>query len=448
MPGRPTSRRRALVAGLATLAGVAGVAKFAIGSDHQDTPFVELNPKTDLTDVYAFPGASGRTVLAMDTRAFLTPAQATDPAQASFDTNLLYQFKIDIDGDAKEDKVIQVTFTGEGANQKVEVRGPLAPPVQGAMENEVADVTPAVTGAAQHRARRADRNAGVRRAARRSILHRPRGGLLHSAGPPAGDGTAVELVRTAAQRPGAILLPRPRRQLRRGIQCQLDRHRAAQRLDRRQCARPARHLGHHQPVTTNPTRTPKEFTMQLRTFAFATRRLALAAGVAAVSLAATACSDNNDGTGPTTPRMFNQVQRLGNPLVSEVLLSKRDHPTHGSIGPDQDAALVAPQVVDFLTTVAGRDPAYISAIAPALIPDVLVVDTSKDPSTSSWLSTTLSGGWGGRQLQDDVVDLALTAVFGSTLGDAAHATPQLTTDNVAFDSPNVTATFPYLAPPN
>jgi len=179
--------------------------------------------------------------------------------------------------------------------------------------------------------------------------------------------------------------------------------------------------------------------MQLRTLAFA--------GVAAMSLAATACSDNNS-TGPATPRMYNQIQRLGNPLVSEVLLSKRDHPTHGSIGPDQDAALVAPLVVDFMTTVAGRDPAYINAIAPALIPDVLVVDTSKDPSTSSWLSTTLSGGWGGRRLQDDVVDLALTAVFGSALGDAAHATPQLTTDNVAFDSPNVTTTFPYLAPPN
>jgi hypothetical protein len=47
-----------------------------------------------------------------------------------------------------------------------------------------------------------------------------------------------------------------------------------------------------------------------------------------------------------------------------------------------------------------------------------------------------------------VVDLALTAVFGSALGDAAHATSELTTDNVAFDSPNVTSTFPYLAPPN
>jgi hypothetical protein len=192
-------------------------------------------------------------------------------------------------------------------------------------------------------------------------------------------------------------------------------------------------------VTTHATRILEEFTMQLRIFAFA--------GVAAMGLATAACSDN-DNTGPVAPRMYNQVQRLGNPLVSEVLLSKRDHPTHGAIGPDQDAALVAPQVVDFLTTVAGRDPAYISAIAPALIPDVLVVDTSKDPSTSTWLSTTLSGGWGGRRLQDDVVDLALTAVFGSALGDAAHATPELTTDNVGFDSPNVTSTFPYLAPPN
>ena len=110
--------------------------------------------------------------------------------------------------------------------------------------------------------------------------------------------------------------------------------------------------------------------MHRNTLVHAFRRLALATAVAAAGVTAGACSDDNDGgTGPTTPRMYNQVQRLGNPLVSEVLLSKRSHPTHGSIGPDQDAALVAPEVVDFLTTVAGRDPAYIQAIAPALIPD-------------------------------------------------------------------------------
>jgi hypothetical protein len=205
-------------------------------------------------------------------------------------------------------------------------------------------------------------------------------------------------------------------------------------------------------VITHATRIHKEYTMQRSTLALASRRLALAAGIAAVSLAATACSDDSgDNTGPTVPRMYNQVQRLGNPLVSEVLLSKRSHPTHGAIGPDQDAALVAPEVVDFLTTVAGRDPAYIQAIAPALIPDLLVVDTSKDPSgPAGWLTwlPQLGGGYGGRKLTDDVVDLALTAVFGDALGDAAHATPQLTTDFVGNDSPTITTTFPYLAPPN
>jgi hypothetical protein len=148
MQWRPTTRRRALVASLVVLAGVAGTAALVIASDHQDTPFTELNPKSDLTDVYAFPGTSaGRIVLAMDTRAFLTPAQAGDPDEASFDHNLLYQFKIDNNGDAKEDQVIQVSFTGEGANQQVEVRGPVAPPVQGAMENEIADASPVVSGA-------------------------------------------------------------------------------------------------------------------------------------------------------------------------------------------------------------------------------------------------------------------------------------------------------------
>jgi hypothetical protein len=143
---RPAHRGRWLAAGAIALGGLGAIA-VARASDHQDTPFVELNPKSDMTDVYAFPGGPGRVVLVMDTRAFLTPAGATDPAQASFDPNLLYQFKIDTDGDALEDKVIQVTFSGDGAGQQVQVRGPLAPPVRGAMENEVADASPAVSGA-------------------------------------------------------------------------------------------------------------------------------------------------------------------------------------------------------------------------------------------------------------------------------------------------------------
>lgn len=138
--------RRPPLAGVALLglAGVAAALGSVAASDHQDTPDVELNPKMDLTDVYAFPGsAPGRVVLAMNTRAFLTPAQTPG---ASFDPNLLYQFKVDNDGDAIEDRVIQVTFRGDGADQRVEVRGPVAPPVPGAMFNEVADGPPDLEG--------------------------------------------------------------------------------------------------------------------------------------------------------------------------------------------------------------------------------------------------------------------------------------------------------------
>src|SRR2546422_8057471 len=115
--------------------GTAGFIKLARGSDHQDTPDVELNPASDMTDVYAFPGSSpDRTVLVLNSWAFITPAQT---AHTYFDQNLLYQFKIDNNTDGVEDKVIQITFNGSGADQTVEVRGPVAPPVAGAMGNHV-----------------------------------------------------------------------------------------------------------------------------------------------------------------------------------------------------------------------------------------------------------------------------------------------------------------------
>jgi Domain of unknown function (DUF4331) len=149
MQHRSHSHRRAILAGLAVLAVFGAGAKHALGSDHQDTPDVEANPKQDMTDVYAFPSpTAGRIVLVMNSRAFLTPAGAA--ADPSFDPDQLYQFKIDNDGDAREDRVIQVTFSGSGAGQQVQVRGPVAPPVVGPTANEVADVSPAVSGSVNH----------------------------------------------------------------------------------------------------------------------------------------------------------------------------------------------------------------------------------------------------------------------------------------------------------
>jgi hypothetical protein len=143
----PFTRRR-LLATLGVAVALAAVGAGGIGiaraSDHQDNPLVELNPAMDMSDVYAFPGsAPDRIALVLNSRPLLTPAQTPS---ASFDPNILYQFKIDNTGDAKEDRVIQVTFRGTGASQTVEVRGPVAPPVAGAMMNTVATSAPTVTG--------------------------------------------------------------------------------------------------------------------------------------------------------------------------------------------------------------------------------------------------------------------------------------------------------------
>jgi hypothetical protein len=80
----------------------------------------------------------------MNSWGLLTPAETPT---TSFDPNILYQFKIDNNHDGIEDKVIQLTFHGSGANQTVEVRGPIPAPVVGAMGNKISSATPALTGA-------------------------------------------------------------------------------------------------------------------------------------------------------------------------------------------------------------------------------------------------------------------------------------------------------------
>ena len=138
----PSRSRRLLFGVLAVATAISAATLFA--SDHQDTPEVELSPRMDINDVYAFPGASAdRIVLVLTTSSPITPAQS---ASASFDPNLLYQLKIDNTGDGVEDRVLQFTFTGTGANQQIQVRGPVAPAAVG-MINSVVDASPSLTGA-------------------------------------------------------------------------------------------------------------------------------------------------------------------------------------------------------------------------------------------------------------------------------------------------------------
>jgi len=138
---KPFSRARgwSILAGIAALGATLAVVSNSSASDHQDTPEVELSPRMDVNDVYAFPGASAdRIVLAMTTSSPITPAQSSG---AAFDPNLLYQLKIDNTGDGVEDKVIQITFSGSGTNQQVTVRGPVAPAQTGTMNTLVSSGT-------------------------------------------------------------------------------------------------------------------------------------------------------------------------------------------------------------------------------------------------------------------------------------------------------------------
>lgn len=152
---------------------------------------------------------------------------------------------------------------------------------------------------------------------------------------------------------------------------------------------------------------------------------------------------------------FDQIERLGNPLVSEVFVDKREHPHFNTSVPSEDVAQFRDDITRFITTVAGRDPAYAGAVAAALTPDMLVVRTDKvggGPfgANVGWLTYVLdpANGYGGRKLQgDDVVDKGLGVIFGNALGNNNNVSPGLVTDNVDANDKAHTATFPYVAPP-
>ena len=148
-PRHSRGRRAMLLAGAVGLVAV-GLTTAIRASDHQDTPEVELSPRMDLNDVWAFPGSSdSRIVLAITLSSPLTPSTT---AAARFDPNALYQIKVDNNGDAREDLVFQVIFDDStnaqgqvvGA-QRVSILGPIAPRDTGA-DNRLAAAAPTLTG--------------------------------------------------------------------------------------------------------------------------------------------------------------------------------------------------------------------------------------------------------------------------------------------------------------
>lgn len=188
------------------------------------------------------------------------------------------------------------------------------------------------------------------------------------------------------------------------------------------------------------------------------------AGLAVLALALTvvACNDDQNSQGVLGPSLsaagtngapsmtYDQIEFLGNPLVSEVTIVKANHDGYNQTMP-YATNVYEPQTEQFILSF-GRPQSLASLLGSVLYPDMLVVDPSKDPATSGWLSWALAAGWGGRNLADDVTDVGLSAIFSSLLEPAgALCAPfelPLCTDNVPANDKRFTMKFPYLAQPH
>lgn len=174
----------------------------------------------------------------------------------------------------------------------------------------------------------------------------------------------------------------------------------------------------------------------------------------ALVLTAGACNDNASAlTGVDTNRVYQQIERLGNPLVSEVFFPKRDHGLHNNKSPIDDTKTMqnggtdVPGHIRSFAAQFGRSEKIITTLGAVLAPDELLVYPNRAGNTAGWLSWALANGYGGRKLADDVVDAGLTAVFGNLLDATASVLPGLTSDNVPASVRSFSATFPYLESP-
>jgi hypothetical protein len=119
-----------------------------------------------------------------------------------------------------------------------------------------------------------------------------------------------------------------------------------------------------------------------------------------------------------------QLDRMGRPAINTVFIPADQKDAFNNNTPDRDKGIYTDEVKAALNSL--NSPAT-DALAGILLPDILTVDMSKPV-----------GYLNGRGLSDDVIDISLQAITGSTtIGDGVNANDR------AFS-----AQFPYLASPN
>lgn len=383
-------------------------------SDHADTAQNYNRVGADLTDVFIFPAADPKNVvLVMNTHGLIPAGQS-----ATFDPAVLYQFKIDTTGDSVEDIVIQAKFQGTGRNQRLIITRP-APPTQVGTVNTF-------NGRAAAQPLRINKNNFVllpRFGSSRSRFSRPQ---------------FMKVFAGVREDPFFF-----------------DLERFFQILPDRATPLSGQDVNLPDPNTpkVNGFRPPGEArdflaNMNVLSLVIELPRTTLGNGI----IALWETTSLPDGS------VFRQQDRLARPAINEVLATVTDgrHDVNNKISPTEDFKELANDIESFLTFPAGRSREIKDVIKSVLVPDVMVADLSQSgPAAYLGVETggATGGKFGGRKLTDDVVDIDLGAIFGTTVSDLGlapddgQAKPQFATDNVGPEAKHFQPFFPYLGSP-
>jgi hypothetical protein len=191
--------------------------------------------------------------------------------------------------------------------------------------------------------------------------------------------------------------------------------------------------------------------------------------VAALGFGIAGCGSNG-GTVRLTPQpptnpggaplSYTQIERLSRPAVKEVFERFVDHQISNAAEPYNDPTLKS--AIHDVTIALGRSEQTAGFLQAVLYPDQYSVDLSQS-GRASYLgveSGGFTGGkYGGRDINDPIIDISLGAIFGNTAAaltaGSANPVPDdmkenncLTTQHVPVSSrQGNTGTFPYLSLP-
>jgi hypothetical protein len=166
---------------------------------------------------------------------------------------------------------------------------------------------------------------------------------------------------------------------------------------------------------------------------------------------------------PTSTASYVQIELLSRPAVKEALENFNDHKTTNAVEPYAGSPTDPLQAEIKTTEDTVRPPKsgtdYGATLQTILYPNEIAVNLADTTDPASYLGVETGGAtggkFGGRDPNDDVIDIDLGALFGNTLSklgvlaDDGQENNCISQQNVTQDPTQMkTAAFPYLAAPH